>query len=341
MTDGQTESRIPTEPRRVQPKPGTSQLTAPGTSGPAFSEPDAPSRATARPIGGGVEVDDPGREGVRLGLVAFTTMASVLSLLVIGALSGRVGVDAWLGVGTLSRSLSEIFVDGCGLALVMLRSLYGSGVEDPLFFAAAMALLIPPIGGLVAARPRPRGGARPRPVVMAAGGLTAALIIGADLLVAVRLSNSNRGGFETALASPDWLLELQSLAAADGVTMIFAILVAILVFRLPLDRWVRGLAGSIAIATAVAATALAAASSGVIGLVDSPIPVLQLQDGETFLVVGDTPAGQIVGITTEGEPTRRLIVPESDAVVVGRRSIAERLLEFTPTTTQTPPEPRP
>ncbi|MEE2972773.1 MAG: hypothetical protein VX672_06585 [Planctomycetota bacterium] len=296
---------------------------------------------TGRLLSAATEVDDPARDGVRLGVVAFTTIASVLGLLVLGALSGRVGVDAWLGAGALARTLPETFVDGCGLSLVMLRSLYGSGVENPLFFAAAMALIIPPIAGLVAARPRTRGGARPRPVVMTAGGLTAALIIGADLLVAIRLSSPMRGGFESTSASPDWLPTLRNLAAADGVTMIFAVLLAILVFRLPLDRWLRGLAGSIAIATAVAATALASASSGVVDLVERPLPVVETGDGEAFLIVGGTTTGRIVGITAEGAPARTLLGPDREAVIVGRRSIAERLLKAAPNLDQRPPDPLP
>lgn len=341
MTDGQPESSNPTDPRRAQPTAGITQLTATGAAGTRGPNTSRSRPSIGRPPGGATAYDDPARDGIRLGLVVFITIAAVLSLVVLGALSGRVGVDAWLGAGALARSLPETFVDGCGLALVMLRSLYGSGVENPLFFAAAMALLIPPIAGLVAARPRARGGPRPRPVVMAAGGLTAALIIGADLLIAIRLSSPTRGGFESALASPEWLQELRNLAAADGVTMIFAILLAILVFRLPLDRWVRGLAGSIAIATAVAATALASASSGVIGLVETPLPVIATEDGESFLAVGSTATGRIVGITADGVPARRLLGPDGEAVIIGRRSIAERLLETSAIGDQTPPAPLP
>ena len=131
-------------------------------------------RATSSP-------DDPRRELVRLGLTTFTTAVSFTGLLGLGAIAGRVGADIWLGVGAMHRSLGELFVTGVRMPLVILDSLYRSGVANPLFFAAAMALLIPPIAALAAARPFRPGSRRPEGAVLAAGRLAAALVIVADL----------------------------------------------------------------------------------------------------------------------------------------------------------------
>merc|ERR1711938_464984 len=104
----------------------------------------------------------------------------------------------------------------------MIQSLYEAGVVEPLFFAAAMALLIPPIAGIVAARPLRPGVAAPAAAARIAAGI----------------------------------------AAADTVAAILAILLAVLVFRMPLDRWARGLVGAISITAAVLATGTAAGSAG-------------------------------------------------------------------------------
>ena len=268
--------------------------------------------------------DDPVRDGVQLGLIAFTTATALIGLLVIGAVAERIGIDPWLGAGALTRPIGETFVTGAELPIVMLRSLYGSGVADPLFFAAAMALAIPPIAGLVAARPRRRGAERPVPAVAAASGLTAALVVGADILIGIRASSLTPSTLSDAISNPTWAESLRDTAAADCVAMILAILLAILVLRLPTERWVRGLCGTIAIATAVAAVGLASASAGVVGMIQRDHPVMGTTTEDTGLValVGTRTDGRTVGLMTNG--TRTLVVDPDigDQTIKGHRSIA-------------------
>lgn len=271
--------------------------------------------------------DDPGREGVRLGVTTFTTAVSFVGLLALGAIASRVGADGWLGVGPMHRSLGETFVTGVRMPLIMLESLYESGVANPLFFAAAMVLLIPPIAALAAARPASSGGRRPEGAILAAGRVAAALVIVADVGIGIRLSRTVRPTFPDTGVDPAWLDDLRSLAAADGITMVFAILVAVLVFRIPVDRWARRLAGTIAIATAVAATVGAAASSGIISAVESPRPVViqvdtPLTEHSDRILVGTTEDGRDVLLGVD-DPTTRAIVAPTSHVVVGRMSIAE------------------
>lgn len=271
--------------------------------------------------------DDPGREGVRLGVTTFTTAASFVGLLALGAIASRIGADGWLGVGPLRRSLAETFVTGVRMPLVMLESLYESGVANPLFFAAAMVLLIPPIAALAAARPANPGGRRPEGAILAAGRVAAALVIVADIGIGIRLSRSTRPTFADAGVDPAWLDDLRSLAAADGITMVFAILVAVLVFRIPVDRWARRLAGTIAIATAVAATVGSAASSGIIAAVESPRPIViavdtPLTPDSDRILIGTTEDGRDVLLGAD-DPTVRALVAPTSHVVVGTTSIAE------------------
>ncbi len=264
---------------------------------------------------------------MRLGLTTFTTAVSFTGLLGLGAIAGRVGADIWLGVGAMHRSLGELFVTGVRMPLVILDSLYRSGVANPLFFAAAMALLIPPIAALAAARPFRTGSRRPEGAVLAAGRLAAALVIVADIGIGVRLAWRSRPTFPELGVDTTWLEELRALSAADGITMVFAILVAVLVFRIPVDRWVRRLAGTIAIATAVGATVSGAASSGIVAAVEAPRPVVQTMnpDGSTG------PDRILVGITDDGrdllldadDPSIRMMEPATARVVVGTTTIAE------------------
>ena len=286
--------------------------------------------------------DDPVRDGVQLGIIAYTTAATLIGLLVIGAVAERVGIDPWLGTGALTRPVGETFVTGAELPIVMLRSLYGSGVANPLFFAAALALAIPPIAGLVAAQPRKRGAERPAPAVAAASGLTAALVVGADILIGVRASSRTTSTLSETIAQPDWADSLRDAAATDSVAMILAILLAILVLRLPTERWVRGLCGTIAIATAVAAVGLAAASAGVVTMIQRDHPVVETTGSESFpvLLVGTRMDGRAVGLKWEPRDGREateaalemvILAPDSDDhTVVGSRSIISLADSTTP-----------
>lgn len=272
--------------------------------------------------------DDPARDGVRLGVIAFTTAVSFAGLMALGAIAGSVGADAWIGAGPLDRSVGETFVTGVRLPLAMLRALYASGVDDPLFFALAMALLIPPIAALAAARPvRPGGPAAP-PAVINAARLGAALTVAGSIGVAIRLATVTRPNIADAIPGEPWLDRVQGLAASDAISMVFAILLAVLVFRLPVDRWVRSLAGTIAIGTAVAATVAAAASSGIAADVERARPLVRIEstppDGGDLLLLGTTTDGSCVLLETS--PSIRLsIEPRATLGISGRDSIAARL----------------
>lgn len=335
MTDPSAESRRPAPTSEADTNTGADAGTDRTLSRSRSGESKA-SRASQGSSGGrrrtvvraASSPDDPNRELVRLGVTTFTTAVSFTGLLGLGAIAGRVGADIWLGVGAMHRSLGELFVTGVRMPLVMLDSLYRSGVVNPLFFAAAMALLIPPIAALAAARPNRRGARRPDGAVMAAGRLAAALVVVADIGIGVRLSWRSRPTFPETGIDATWLEELRALSAADGITMVFGILLAILVFRIPVDRWIRRLTGTIAIATAVAATLSAAASGGIVDAVESPRPVVRttLPDG-----IATGPARILVGTTADGrdllldadDPTIRLMEPAAARVVIGTTTIAE------------------
>jgi hypothetical protein len=339
MSEGSSKSRSGSDaPRATRPEPdaevrnpssAVSRAIASART-PAAEEPARePTRIMVETAHRAVtSSDDPARDGVRLGVIAFTTAVSFAGLLALGAIAGRVGADVWIGAGSLDRSMGETFVTGVRLPLAMLRALYASGVDDPLFFAFAMALLIPPIAALAAARPHRSGGPQSIPAVLNAARLGAALVIAAAIGVAVRLANIARPTISDAIPSEPWLDRVQSLAAADAISMAFAILLAVLVFRLPVDRWVRALAGTIAISVAVASTVAAAASSGIADEVERPRPIISTESGDASfgrLLLGTTADGGCVMLGSDGS---NAITVESRGswAVLGRESIADALI---------------
>ena len=313
MSDGKPTAKT----RETTPRPTNAPATIRASPEPVTGSRNVVVRATST-------ADDSIRDGVHLGVVVCTSAAVLIGLLLLGAVAERNGIDEWLGAGPLVGSLTGTFVTGAGLPLVMLQSLYGTGVADPLFFGAAMALAIPLIAGIVAARPRSRGAARPRSAVAAASGLTAALVVGADILIGVRASTQTSATLADSISDPRWAESLRDAAAADCVAMILAVLLVVLILRLPTERWVRGLAGTIAIATAVAAVGLAATSAGVVGMVkkDHPTVPASIPGSPPVLLIGTRADGSTVGLRIDDRTLVLLGADTAQGTVIGRRSIS-------------------
>ncbi len=332
MTEDSAKSRPQDDAARTRPSDSESRAKAEDTSQAittartrAATAPKSDSSSRSRPAL--TSGDDPARDGVRLGVVAFITATSFAGLFALGAIAGHVGADTWIGVGSMHRTVGDCFVSGVRLPWAMLQSLYASGVDDPLFFALSMALLIPPIAALAAARPVRPGEARATAAMVNAARLGAALIIAAAIGVSVRLASVARPTIADVAPGNGWFDRVQELAAADVVSMTFTILLAVLVFRLPVDRWVRVLVGTVTIATAMAATVTAAASSGIAAEVSQPRPVVRSEsDGRARarLLIGSTIDGSQV-LLESGSPAVISMDPRSGVAVAGRRSIVEML----------------
>jgi hypothetical protein len=278
---------------------------------------------------GTTRADDPGRDGVRLALIAFTTLAAGLGMLVLGWMAERAGIEAWLGMGELARPIGGTVVTGARMPGTMIRALYDAGVVEPLFFAAAMGLLIPPIAGIVAARPLRPGLAPAAAAARIAAGIAAGLVVAADIaIVAVTMSTVRPTVDDVVIGEDAWLDAIRNVAAADTVAAMLAILLAVLVFRMPLDRWARGLVGAIAITTAVLATGSAAGSAGTLDFLQSERPVVVPRGwtGGTVLDLGRTPDGGLASIDRSLDATpivSRRISRVEELAVPGTMSIAD------------------
>ncbi len=324
----------------IVPEPGPSTRRRSGSSARRRAAADIASAAIAQ---GSLRPDDPARDGVRLGLVAFVTLASGVGILALGSVAERAGIERWLGMGEMLRPLGQTFVTGARMPGAMIRALYEAGVVEPLFFAAAMALLIPPIAGIVAARPMRPGLAPPKPAARIAAGIAAALVAAADIGIVSVAALTRRPTFEDANPGETvWVDVVRDVAAADTVAAMLAVLLAVLVFRMPLDRWVRGLVGTISIATAVLVTGAAAASAGTLDFLESPRPVITNDVTDAGLkrldlartmnggiaVLG--PIGSVGSVGSTNAPHRSVIRPDQGFIVVESKTIAEVIAARTP-----------
>jgi hypothetical protein len=284
----------------IVPEPGPSTRRRSGSSARRRAVADIASAAIAQ---GTLRPDDPARDGIRLGLVAFVTLASGIGILALGSVAERAGIERWLGMGEMLRPIGSTFVTGARMPGAMLRALYEAGVVEPLFFAAAMALLIPPIAGIVAARPLRPGLAPPKPAARIAAGIAAALVVAADVGIV-------------------------------SIAALLSILLAVLVFRMPLDRWARGLVGTISIATAVLATGAAAASAGTLDFLETPRPViatdlegagLKKLDLARTMDGGIAVLGPIGLVQPAALPHRSMIRHDQDFIIIESMTVVEVL----------------
>ena len=285
----------------------------------------APERPTvghthARTVGSSSE--DSMRDGVRLGMVVFITLAVLVGIYLIGVIGHRAGYAASVGIPNLSQSAGDAFVDGLLIPVALLNAIYTTGVRDPLLFTGALVVLLPPIAALVIARPRQRGSAQPKQHVRTAAGIGAALILVADILIAVRSALSTgsilvEADRQNLNSLQDWFSTMESTAAVDTVATTISILLAVLVFRLPIDRWVRATIGTCAIATCVITSAANAASGGAVAGLEQPRAVVR----------GVTGPGQeiILGITD----TQEYAVMVTNGSIVLRGPETSKVLRYT------------
>jgi hypothetical protein len=195
------------------------------------------------------------------------------------------------------QSLDSAFVDGLKIPIALCTSIYAAGVRQPMLFAGAMVLLIPPIAALVLARPRQRGVA-PKEATKVASAIAASLILIANIFVILRTINAAELIRETIRGKnpaemSEWLQRLESGASIDAMLLAFSVLICVLVFRLPIDRWVRALVGTCAVATCVFTLAASAATGGALHGFSAARSTV-IFDGVSYYMLGNLEPGGYV-----------------------------------------------
>lgn len=268
----------------------------------AGDPPERPSVGVTQMRSIGTSSRDSMRDGVRLGMVVSISLAVLVGIYLLGIIGHRAGFALAIGVPSLSQTAGEAFVDGLMVPVSLLNSIYSTGVRDPLLFTGALVILLPPIAALVIARPRQRGGSPVRKEVRTAAGIGAALVVLADILIAVRTTSST-GSIIKNQSSNDfatWIESMEATAAVDLVALTISILLAVLIFRLPIDTWVRATVGTIAIITCVITSAATAASGGAVAGFDQPRSLVTTGNNNMEIILGTTPVGEYAVIRHSG-----------------------------------------
>lgn len=259
---------------------------------------DPPPHARVRSIDR--RYDDPARTGVRLALTVAIALFSLIGILLLGIIGFRAGFASAVGLPTLTQTMGQAFTRGLAIPISLLEAIYTTGVRTPLLFTGALIMMLPPIAAIVVAKPRAPGMAPPKPEARIAAAIGGGLIVLVDIIIAARAASTSSGILDAPFGKEAaecilWIESMESLAAKDLIALVVAILLAVLIFRLPIDRWARAIVGTIAIATCVIAAAATAASGGTVAGIDEPRSLL-LESSESLLLgTTDTQFDAVVG----------------------------------------------
>lgn len=275
--------------------------------------------------------DDPAQAGIRIALVVAIASFALLGILLVGIVGFRAGFAPAMGVPTLTQTMGEAFSRGLLLPVALLEAIYTTGVRAPLIFTGALIIMLPPIAAIVIAKPRTPGTAPFRQEARVAAAIGGGLIVIADIIIAVRMASASRGildapfGRDVAEFTP-WIEAMEGLAAKDSIALVVAILLAVLAFRLPIERWARAVVGTIAIATCIIAAAATAASGGTMAGLDEPRSLLWANPGTSLLLgTTDTNLDAVIGWNPVNSNTLEHVrlQPPTHTKILGPKSLRQ------------------
>lgn len=251
-------------------------------------------------------MDHPDRAPFALALAAIATAGGVGAVWLLGHLGFRLGWATLVRLPGLSDDPFGALATGVLLLLSLPHAVITAGLAGPEMLMLGFALIAVPAAALGAAKPRTPGGPRPAPVVTFFATFAAALAgVNAMAVVAWVVSPQRLARLgELPLLPEDvtgWGADLEVAAGLDTLVFAAAVLWVVLIFRLPVVRWLRVLAAVAAIfALAVITVALAASAAAAVQA-RTPRPVAHAADSgpiEGRLLLG-TVAGRPALLSVE------------------------------------------
>jgi len=210
--------------------------------------------------------DHPDRTPLRLAIGVIVALGTVSIVWAVGFLGYRLGYAPLIRVPELLGEPGAGLATGTTVIISVPRLIFRAGLAQPIWLMIGFVMISIPAGGLAAAKPKTPGGPRVNPGVaaIAASGAVLAMISGAALIWWT--SSPLRGDLLRVLPLDPaqvrtWHHDLQIVAGLDVLAVISAALWVVLVLRLPVQLWLRAVAGSAAFFTLVVVTVAMSISS--------------------------------------------------------------------------------
>ncbi len=240
--------------------------------------------------------DEPDRAMFKLMLGVIITLGVFLVLWMMGFLGYR------LGFASMVRSPELVLhpVDALAAGALMLISIpFGilqAGIEEPMSLMIGFVLISIPAASLGAIKPRSPGGPKLKPGVIAlfyagaiVGGLNALGILW-WMISPLRLDRMHDLPLDPSQVRL-WLTNLQTVAGLDVLALVAAALWVVVVMRLAIPRWLRGLTASICFIAGVLMLVATSISNVAIAELTAGRSVCHAEDGREGeeLILGFTP----------------------------------------------------
>ena len=201
----------------------------------------------------------------------------------------------------MDASASDALATGVMILVGAPNAIFQAGVADPIRLLMGFVVIAIPAGALAAARPRTPGTPLPHPVyaAMANAGAVAALANGAGIVWWI--GSAFRGGLlrripPDVVAASTWNEGLSVAAGLDTFAVAAAGLWVVLIFRLPIARWLRALAAVASFFSLVVALVAFAISSGA---------AVHAQSMRELVIVDAEPALRLGGVGARDVLLRR------------------------------------
>lgn len=281
--------------------------------------------------------DEVDRTSLRLAIGVITALGIVAAVWLLGYLGYRLGFAPLMRVPDLMVEGGSGLATGTLMLISLPRVILQAGIAQPMWLMLGFAMIAIPAASLGAIGPTAPGGPRPKPAavfISFAGSIAAslnALALLAWTVAPYRNHLINELPYEPAEAS-QWLADLQTVGGLDILATIAAALWVVVVMRLAIPLWLRGVSASACLFALVVIAVAMSMTNAAVAQITAARSVFFLDDAslETRLVLGFTPRS-FVTLNVSGN---RSIVELRDrpAVleVIRTQSIVDYLEELAP-----------
>lgn len=281
--------------------------------------------------------EEPDRRPFRLAMSVVTALGIAAFVWMLGYFGFRLGFAPTVRVPELTSQSGEGLVTGAMMLVALPRLIVEAGIAEPTFLMIGFFVIAIPATSLAVAKPLIPGGPKPHKLTTAFS-YTGTVLCGLYTIGLIwwtvspfRLERMRELPL-TPREGEAWLLDLQMVAGLDALAFVAAALWAVLVVRLAVPLWLKGLTSSGAFFALVLVTVGMALSNGTATHVHAPRSMVFVADGSVSprLLLGFTER-QLA--TLEANPNGisvELLDRPVELTVIGRQSIASLLEEVAP-----------
>jgi hypothetical protein len=241
------------------------------------------------------QTDQPDRTALHLAIGVIAAMGVVAAIWLLGFLGFQLGFAHMMRVPDLQVETGGGLATGTLMLIGLPRVILQAGIAEPGWLMVAFVMIAIPGASLGAIKPHTAGGPRPKQafiVLSFTGAIVACL--NAVALIWWTISPMRMQYIAEIPADPSlaikWLESLQTVAGLDALAVMAAAVWVVVVMRVAIPRWLRGLAASACFFTMVVvsvAMAMTNAAVAQIGL-DRSVIYLDEGSGQPRLLLGST-----------------------------------------------------